>query len=196
MPSCSTSVSVSELRSARMSGQEPLSASPSAVGLPRLAMRSSSSFFKHEGEEAARDVAANGLVELVKDRPRGEQTLRCAERPFHHPQLLVAEHRFERREIGVGPQHEDAVEFGVLFRLGAVDGEMVVAGRRQETAIALVADEALVALLQLPLERGQDGGPGGGVLLHLLVIATDDVAPSGAESRPWPRSRYPCPALQ
>jgi len=31
-----------------------------------------------------------------------------------------------RREIGVGPQHEDTVEFCVLFRLGAVDGEMVV----------------------------------------------------------------------
>src|SRR5271154_1167877 len=45
LPSCSTSVSVNELRSATISGQEPLSASPSAVGLPRLAMRSSSSFF-------------------------------------------------------------------------------------------------------------------------------------------------------
>src|SRR5271165_2305870 len=43
----------------------------------------------------------------------------------------------------------------------------------------LVADEALVALLQLPFERGQDGGPGGGVLLHLVAIATDDVAPPG-----------------
>ena len=56
---------------------------------------------------------------------------------------------------------------------------MIVAGRRQEAAIARVADEALVALLQLPFERGQDGGPGGGVLLHLVTIATDDVAPPG-----------------
>jgi hypothetical protein len=39
-----------------------------------------------------------------------------------------------RREIGVGPQHEDTVEFCVLFRLGAVDGEMVVAWRREEAA--------------------------------------------------------------
>src|SRR5271157_27936 len=56
---------------------------------------------------------------------------------------------------------------------------MIVAGRRQETAIPFVADQGLVALLQLPFERGQDGGPGGGVLLHLVAIATDDVAPPG-----------------
>ena len=56
---------------------------------------------------------------------------------------------------------------------------MVAAGRGQETAIALVADEALVALLQLPLERGQDRGQGGGVLLHLVAITADDVPPPG-----------------
>src|SRR5271165_2123924 len=60
---------------------------------------------------------------------------------------------------------------------------MIAAGRRQEAAIALVADKALVALLQLPLERGQDGGPGGGVLFHLLAIATDDVTPPGQRHR-------------
>ena len=93
--------------------------------------------------------------------------------------MLIAKHRFERREIGVGPEYEDAVELGVLFGLGLIDGEMVVAWRRQEAAIALVTDEALVALLQPPLERGQDGGSGGGVLLHLVAIATDDIAPPG-----------------
>src|SRR5208282_761602 len=41
--------------------------------------------FQHEGEEAARDVAANGLVEFVKDRPRGEQALGRAERALHPP---------------------------------------------------------------------------------------------------------------
>ena len=43
----------------------------------------------------------------------------------------------------------------------------------------MLPTRTLVAFLQLPLERGQDRGPGGGVLLHLFVIATDDVAPSG-----------------
>src|SRR3974390_688034 len=56
---------------------------------------------------------------------------------------------------------------------------MVVVRRRQKTPIALVADKALVALLQLAFERGQDRGPGGGVLLHLFAVATDDVAASG-----------------
>ena len=51
--------------------------------------------------------------------------------------------------------------------------------RGEETTIALVADEALVAFLQLSLQRGQDRGAGRGVLLHLLAIAADDVAPPG-----------------
>jgi hypothetical protein len=58
-------------------------------------------------------------------------------------------------------------------------GEMVVAWRRQETTVALVADQAVVALLQGPLERGQDRGPGGGVLSHLFAIAANDIAPPG-----------------
>ena len=141
-------------------------------------------FFSSRAEEAARHVAANGLVEFVKDRARREQALGRAERPLHHPRLLIAKHRFERREIGVGPEHEDAVEFGVLFRLGPIDGEMVAVWRRQEAAVALaavalVADQALVALLQPPLQRGQDRGSGGGVLSHLVAIAADDIAPPG-----------------
>jgi len=44
--------------------------------------------FQRQGEEAARDVAANGLVELVKDRPCREQALRGAERPLDIPLTL------------------------------------------------------------------------------------------------------------
>jgi hypothetical protein len=83
-----------------MAGQDPLSAAVAAGG--RLGESGGAVLqllFQYEGEEAARDVAANGLVEFVKDRPRGEQALGRAERPFHHPQILVAKHRFERREI-------------------------------------------------------------------------------------------------
>ena len=50
-------------------------------------------------------------------------------------------------------------------------------GVGEEAAIALVADQALVALLQLPLQRGDDVGAVGGVLLHLIEVAADDVAP-------------------
>src|ERR1700722_15646073 len=61
-------------------------------------------------------------------------------------------------------------------------GEMAV-GLHQKLAIALVADQRLVALLQLPFERGQDRSPGGGVLPHLVVVAADDVAPPGERHR-------------
>ena len=47
-------------------------------------------------------MAADGLVELVEDRPGREQVLGGAEGLLHRPQLLVAEHGFERIEIGVG----------------------------------------------------------------------------------------------
>ena len=40
-----------------------------------------------------------------------------AEGMLHRPQMLVAEHGFERIEIGVGAQHEDAVELLVLLDL-------------------------------------------------------------------------------
>src|SRR6202007_1728213 len=116
-------------------------------------------------------MAANGLVELMKDRSRREQALRRAEGAFHSPEIFVAKHRFQRREIGVGAQYEHAVELGVLFRLGPINGETIVAGRGEETTIALVADQALVALLQLSLQRGEDRGAGRGVFLHLLAVA-------------------------
>jgi hypothetical protein len=47
-------------------------------------------------------VAAGGFVELVKDRPGGEQVLGRAESRLHGPELLVAEHGGERIEVGVG----------------------------------------------------------------------------------------------
>ena len=53
----------------------------------------------------------------------------------------------------------------------------------EKAAIALVADERLVALLQLLLQRGQDGGSVGGALLHLIVVAADHVAPPGQRDR-------------
>ena len=46
-------------------------------------------------------------------------------------------------------------------------------------AVALVADEALVALLQLLLKGGDDRCAIGGVLTHLVEVAADDVAPPG-----------------
>ena len=53
---------------------------------------------------------------------------------------------------------------------------MVVADRLKEPAIAGVADQRLVALGELPLQRGEDRGAVGGVLPRLLMVAADDVA--------------------
>ena len=52
---------------------------------------------------------ADGLVELVEDRPGREEILGDTEGLLHLPQLLVAKHGVERIEIGVGAQHEAAV---------------------------------------------------------------------------------------
>ena len=64
---------------------------------------------------------------------------------LHRPQLLVAKHGVERFEIGVGVQHEDAVEPLVLINLVGIDREVIVADRLQVTAIAGIADQRLVA---------------------------------------------------
>src|SRR5258705_12604937 len=86
---------------------------------------------EHEREEAAEHVAADGLVELVEDRTGFEQVLGGSEGLLHGPQLLVAEHGFERVEIGVGAQHENAVEPFLVFDLVRVDREVLIADRLQ-----------------------------------------------------------------
>ena len=113
---------------------------------------------QHQGEKATRHMSANGLVELVENRARGEQAFRGSERALHHPQMFVAKHGFERREIGVRAEHEDSVELGVLLRLGAIDDKVVVVWRREKAPIALVADKGLITFPQPTLERGQDRG--------------------------------------
>jgi hypothetical protein len=94
------------------------------------------------------------------------------------PQLLVAQHRLQRIETGVGVQYKDPVEAGLRFGLGMVDGKMAGARGLQKTAIAGIADQRLVAALQLPGEAVENGPPLGRVALCLLFVATDDIAPS------------------
>jgi hypothetical protein len=61
--------------------------------------------------------------------------------------------------------------------------EVLVADRLQVAAKAGVADQRLVAFRELALQRGQDRGPIGGILLRLLMIAADDVAPASQRHR-------------
>ena len=95
---------------------------------------------------------------------------------LHRPKLLVAEHGLERVEIGIGAQHEDAVELLLLLDLVGIDREVLAADRLEVTPKAGVADQRLVALGELALQRGDDRGTIGGVFLRLLMVAADDVA--------------------
>src|SRR5450759_4308501 len=106
----------------------------------------------------------------MEDRARGEQALRCAEDLLHHGQLLVAKHDLDRGEVGVGAQHEDAIEPGVFLGLGAIDDEAILASGRQEAAITAIADECLVTLLQLPFEGGENRGAVGSVVGQIARI--------------------------
>ena len=106
-----------------------------------------------------------------------------AEGLLHRPQLLVAEHGFERIEVGVGAQDEDTVELRFLRHLVGIDGEAVPADRLEVPAIAGVADQRLVSLGKLPLQCRDDGGAVGGILGGLLEVAADDIPPPGQGDR-------------
>src|SRR5215469_17825524 len=84
------------------------------------------------------------LVELVKDRPCRQQVLCGAKCLLHSPQLLVAQHGLERVQVGVGAQHEDAVELLVLLDPVGINREMIVANGLEITAVPGVADQRFI----------------------------------------------------
>src|SRR5215475_6423454 len=67
--------------------------------------------------------------------------------------------------------------------LSGIDREVIFADCLQVTAIAGVADQRLVALGELPLQRGEDRGAIGGILLRLLMVAADNVTAPGQHHR-------------
>src|SRR6516162_961644 len=75
-----------------------------------------------------------------------------------------------RVEIGIGAQHEDAVEPFILLDLIGVDREVILADRLQVASITAVADQRFVALGELPLQCGYDRSAIGGILRRLLMI--------------------------
>src|SRR3954452_3421731 len=149
---------------------------------------------QHQGEEGAEDVAADGGVGGVEDRSRVERGLGRAEHLLDPEQVSIAEHGQQRTDAAVDAQHEDAVELGFVGKPARIDFE----GRRggcDRRAVSLpdadaaeiasvggVADEGLVAALQLLLERGDDRLAVGAVLLGLGLVATGDVAAGGDEN--------------
>ena len=76
-------------------------------------------------------------------------------------------------------KHEDAVEARLLGELAGVDLECGGAsgpGFAQIAAVGGIADQRLVALLQLRIERGDDRLAVLAVVLGLRLVAADDVA--------------------
>jgi hypothetical protein len=132
-------------------------------------------------------VAADGRVGGVVDRSRAQHALGFAEQSFHSEKFAVSQHRLQWRDAGVGAQHEDTVVPGLLGQFSGVDlegwpGPDLAAlpafwgDATQIAAVGGVADQRLVAALQLLLETGDDGLPVGAVLLSLGLVAAHNVA--------------------
>src|SRR3954464_9367552 len=132
---------------------------------------------EHERQERAEHVPPDRRVRRVVDRPRAHQRLGGPEQLLYPDEVAIAQHRLERRDAGVGAQHEDAVVTRLLGQLADVDLERSLAGAAQVVAVAGVADQRLLAPLELFVERGHDGPTVGRILPGLGFVETDDVAP-------------------
>ncbi len=67
-----------------------------------------------ESQKRTKYVTADRGVRRVIDRPCAHQGLGGFEQRFYLDQIAIAEHRLQRRDAGVGAQHEDAVEAGFV----------------------------------------------------------------------------------
>ncbi len=106
----------------------------------------------------------------------GQEMLGRAEQVLDGPELLVAQHGLDGNELDVGAVHEGAVEPGVLSGLVGVDLEARALDVLEVAAVAGVADERLVALLELAFQAFEDGLAFGCAAPRLVVVAADDIA--------------------
>ena len=91
-------------------------------------------------------MSGDGGVGLMIDRPRLQNRFRGFEDRLHSPQLTICEGDRERGHLAVGTQHVQAVEPGVLGDTIRINFEMALPRRREEPAIAGIADQSLVPL--------------------------------------------------
>ena len=68
-------------------------------------------------------MAADGGVGGMEDRPGAHDRLGPAEEVLDLEQIAIAQHRLQRRHLGVGAQDEDPVEARLLGELAGVDLE-------------------------------------------------------------------------
>ncbi|WJI80944.1 MULTISPECIES: hypothetical protein [unclassified Mesorhizobium] len=104
-------------------------------------------------------------------------------------QIAIPQDGLERGHLRVGPHHGDTVVAGFLGKLADIDLEVLAAGL-EVTAVGRVADQCLVALLELCPEAGDDRLAVGLVLLGLGVIAADDVVKLKRNILALPKERY------
>src|ERR1035441_4970701 len=121
-------------------------------------------------------MAANSIITLVKDRARIDDGFRGSENILHDPSFAIAERDNERRDLCIGADDIDAVEFGGRGDTLGVDGEVAVSLGLEEAAEAFVADQGFVALAQRLFQSGKGRFASGGIVAGFRLIITDDVA--------------------
>jgi hypothetical protein len=78
-------------------------------------------FLHGQRQERTKDVAAYRGVGGMEDRPRPHHGLGSQEQFFDLQQVAISQHRLQRRDLGVGAQHEDAIEASLLGELAGIN---------------------------------------------------------------------------
>ena len=120
-------------------------------------------------------MATNRIIALVEDRTRIDDGLRGSEDVLHDPSLAIAQCHNQRRDLCIGADDIDAVEFGGRGDTIGVDGEVAVGLDLEEAAEAFVADQRFVALAQRLFQPGKGGFASGGIVARFGLIITDNI---------------------
>jgi hypothetical protein len=121
-------------------------------------------------------VATNRIIALVEDRTRVDNRLCGSEDVLHDPSFAIAACHNQRRDLCIGADDIDAVEFGRRGDTIRVDGEVAVGLDLEEPAEAFVADQRFVALAQRLFQSGKGGFASGGIVARFRLIITDNIA--------------------
>src|SRR6266566_4443250 len=122
---------------------------------------------QHERQERTKQMSGNCSVGLVVDWPGLQDGFCCPENRFDSPQMTIGKGDRKHRQLAVGAQHVQAIEAGIFSHPHRVDLEMTLSRSGKETPVASVADEFLVAVLQLVAQTVDGGGASGRIALRL-----------------------------
>jgi hypothetical protein len=134
---------------------------------------------QRQGEERAEHMAADGGIRGVVDRAGSEDRFGTAEQVFDLQQIAVAQHGLQRRDPGIGAQHEETVVAGLVGELSGIDlkgrAGLAVGGRHptQVAAVGGITDQRLIAARQLLGEPCDDRLPLVAVAFRFGLVAAD-----------------------